>query len=302
MAYNFNDFFKYHDDLFSQWLSFGSHLWNDPYLLYSDKLLSYPYINLMPEGFYGNPEKCSIVFINLNPGYTPFDDEVMIGRRSDPRSLVPGKEVSKINSNGKYSDYFKTFPIGDSGYIRKNTYKWWVSRRDWLQRHLVMSSNADVNRNPFVIEICPWHSSKWNDAGLKLENKALVQHIDDFVIKPAMFAVANSVCRYALAVGNLKTYIEDLGFKQEHDPVMSGISVYSHSTWGSLKTGISWPSSGSRSGYNERKYVILSKHTNVENQEKSLKILFTSTQSSNKAPSSDFIIIEKEILHRHKLL
>ena len=156
----------------------------------------------MPEPFLGNPEGCLAVMLNLNP--------------ADPmRKFHKDETYAKRIIDDRYSKRAKEFSIfeeGDGGYI------WWKKRIDWLNR----VSGKDENLKPFVVEICPWHSTKWG--GLDYENKELVKKIEEKTLTPAFYAVQNAkINNCVIAIG--KDYCEvlsRLGFKEEVKFIPSG--------------------------------------------------------------------------------
>ena len=140
----------------------------------------------MPEPYWGNPIKCSIVLMNYNPAGGPKVNRHTTISCKDCKGCEPLTDEDKniidtttfikyVNENG-YSHFaadespvFKTeeqlgaemkwFWDEDNGY---EGYSWWQQKCGWLD-HLVeiIGGKKDGERWPFAMELCGWHSKEW---------------------------------------------------------------------------------------------------------------------------------------------
>ena len=191
-------FFKHCDSLINQWISNNNALLsNDPFLAKLKRgkgLLKEEFYNTMPEPFWGNPDICSIVMINLNPAYKEGHDKLF--SREKTQTLCP---------NG-YSDFAKSFPILNEDSYNPEGKEWWEGRKKYLdqlvQDYPKRKQSSDNNSRPFAIEICPWQSNNWAGAKVKMkDDKNLNNHISEYVIEPAIYAIDHSQVDFAVAIG-----------------------------------------------------------------------------------------------------
>ncbi len=167
----------------------------------------------MPEPYWGNPQKCSIVIIDYNPAGG--DDQNSFTWREFANSNKT-RMVSYVKQH-KYSKLALAFPILEKDdkkcpdFLRKyGGRKWWLSKKEWLDRLVSFGTSQktdcnDNNKKPFAIELCGWHSAKWNsDFSQKiLDNKHLhltitvAQHF----ILPMLAAIKKSDSHFGVCVG-----------------------------------------------------------------------------------------------------
>ena len=200
------DYFEYCNDLVQDWIDNDANLTvNDPFLHNSAILSGKPYFDIMPEPFLGNPDKCSIVMINLNPGYTVGDD-VKLSRQNTENRF-------KDNNLKGYSDFALPFPYLSNPEIHPAGAGWWEGRKEYLDRLVRVYTGKDTTLFPFAMELCPWHSNKWDEAKVEMEDTVYDRMIQRAVI-PALYAVGNSEAKIAVVVGKAAIpVIEEAGFK-----------------------------------------------------------------------------------------
>jgi len=214
------NYFNYCDDLVLRWIDNDKSLiQNDPFLSTQKDgagLLETKYYSSMPEPFLGNPDSCSIVCINLNPGYTAKD--VKEGIEGDEEVL--SRDFAK--SICPYSDYAKPFPHLASSPHHISGAIWWQRRNVYLMSLIETYYNVKgVNmpniskKFPFSIELCPWHSKRWSECGIKIkDNKEALTAINEHTLEPALHAIEHSLVDFAFAVGlDVMKALLDNGFE-----------------------------------------------------------------------------------------
>lgn len=224
---------------------------------YKDKQYEY-----MPEFFLGDPDSCSAVILNLNPGTADSGFHC-----NDP----------KFN-NYDYSANAKKFPLGTSGS------KWWFGengkegRNAWIN-NLIGNDNWDLK--PFALEICPLHSKSWG--GLDYTMTDLQEEIAKYVFDPAFKAVKNSKADFAIAIG--KDFVKILsdpffGFKERLVWDRDNHPQY-----------ITWPKNKKGNPTN-RTFVLLEKENN--------RVFCTYAPGSNRPPGKNFRKIEHQFVEEIK--
>lgn len=212
--FSINDFETYCDNLIRDWHDDPTSLLPpsktaDPFLTKSDILAGKekekPYFDVMPEPFLGDPENCSIVMINLNPGYSKGDENVLA--RSAYPTLCPSG----------YSAYAKAFPHLDKKPFHTEGAKWWTARKKYLDKIVSQYCDTlledDKNRRPFAVELCPWHSKKWGEAGISIDS-AIYNRMETRSLAPAFYAIKHSLVDFAVVVGAAAIpVLEQNGFK-----------------------------------------------------------------------------------------
>ena len=194
---NIQNFYKQCDSIINQWISNNNALLNNDPFLNKQKpkkgLLKKKYFDTMPEPFWGDPDHCSIVMINLNPAYKEGHDKLF--SREKTQTLCP---------NG-YSAFAKSFPILNEDSYNEDGKGWWEGRKKYLDQLIEdypkKKQLAINNLRPFAIEVCPWQSSTWADAKVKMEDEDLKKHISKYVIEPALYAINHSMVDFAIAIG-----------------------------------------------------------------------------------------------------
>lgn len=232
---------------------------------------SIKYYKYRPEPYLGDPYNCSIVMLNLNPGFGSEDGD-------KPLHWKDGVLVNeKICTN--YYDYARVFP-----YIQENdnrhvgAKKWWRPRKVWLNNFVEKVTNIKTTLAPFTIELCPWHSKSWKDLKYK-EDEYLKNYILNYVIIPAIIAAKNAQVKFPVCIGkSFETILPLLGFE---------IEKY----WNQDSGLKNWPISKGRKM--QRTYQLFKNNKNEY-------ILNIWAPGSNKIPSQSFSDVEKFIISKIK--
>lgn len=190
-------FFEHCDDLLNRWSIEDKSLEAEDSFLAIQKegkgLLTKEYFGTMPEPFWGNPDCCSVVMINLNPAY-----------KEGHESLFSREKTKKLIPNG-YSSFAKGFPILDEDSFNPEGKVWWEGRKKYLDRLVDAypgKKHPDEKRLPFAIEICPWQTATWQETKINIaRNKSLNSYIQRHVLDPAAYAVKNSQADFAVGIG-----------------------------------------------------------------------------------------------------
>lgn len=180
-------FIDYWDKQIRDWVALGGKITPDEsyWLPYAGKLGLQP--NFIPEPYYGNPQKCSIVILNFNPGHgvsTQFISNV------NNINTVCGRLV-----NTQYSAAALTFPIlgsyNPSNPFQNNYagYPWWLNKEKWV-KHLFSSLGISYVNPPFALEHCGWHSINWR--GVSYNDSTLRANIIDLLGEVLPLAILNS--------------------------------------------------------------------------------------------------------------
>ena len=185
------------------------------YFTYSNKLT--PYIEYLPEPYYGDINNFSCVIIDLNPGLSHFNDCKKLYK-------APGAFLYNFFHSASYSVFNNKYsPFNQSSISSIGTpneipgAKWWQEKRvKWTKTFLakynsiINGPSKDVQANPLVFELCPWHSPKWDDKIVTGMNK----HLANTVFTPAADAIKNSSIPFGLCFGKvIGDLLISLGFK-----------------------------------------------------------------------------------------
>jgi len=226
-----------------------------------------PDANALPEPYCGDPNNFSAIILNLNPGgVTP-------NLQKHPNGLF----IQGFMSTGTYWHFAQTFPYL-TNYKASGGGIWWTRRDEWIKR-LCASNNRPSQKNPFAIDICPWHSKSW---GGFVSSPATVTYVNDFVIKPAEIILNNADIKTILCVGKTFTSIfQSLNFKQLQLSLGPNMKIQN------------WPKKMNGNDI-QRYYSIWESPTGI---------IYINTYSpgTNSAPSSDFTKIELDILQFIKI-
>ncbi len=187
-------FINYWNKQISDWAALGGKITPDEsyWLPYANKLSLQQ--DFIPEPYYGDPNKCSMVILNFNPGHG-----------------VPTQHISNANNtnticwrflNPKYSATALTFPIlgqyNSANPFHNNTKKnplyyagrpWWLNKEKWV-KHLFDSVGIQYVNPPFALEHCGWHSKNWR--GLSYADPTLRAKIIDLLGDVLPKAILNS--------------------------------------------------------------------------------------------------------------
>ena len=181
----------------------------------------------MPEPYWGDPRDCSIVLLDYNPAGGPrvnrhttisckscagCDSLSKIDKEVIPSmTFIKYVEEKRIKGKKGYSSIALTGPVfeakkglewfwdADNGY---EGYDWWQQRCGWLD-HLVevISGKKDEKKLPFAMELCGWHSQKWNNDMSWIDNGQCRTIINNRSILPLFAALRISTCKMAVCIG-----------------------------------------------------------------------------------------------------
>lgn len=217
----------------------------------------------LPEPFYGNPWDFSTIILNLNP---------YGGVNYQLQKHSSGLFFTDFMSEGNYYTFAKSFPYLNK-YKDTNIGKWWNTRTQWITR---LSSST---KNPFAIQICPWHT-KFSDG--KVLKEYSVSFLNEHVIKPAEIILKNADFKIILSVGKEIEYLfTDLGF--EHLEQFSTDPIEKNRNYPLGKNG-----------------HPIKRYYNVWASPSDTLYLNTFTVGTNECPSPEFYPVEFDILRMLK--
>lgn len=176
----------------------------------------------MPEPYWGNPDKCSIVIINYNPGGgldmsphtykgkgAPYPDNTMI-------EYVNRKSYSALALDFPLLKTKEELEKDERWWLRSyGGRKWWLQKKEWIE-HLVDDWAKNGNkqsdekesklpihtRRPFAIELCGWHSQNWNDSTVSIINNVLrKEYMQKSFIYPLLQSIEKSTTQMAVCIG-----------------------------------------------------------------------------------------------------
>lgn len=265
---NSTNFIKHYDNLVAGWLN-GKYS-NDPFLKTQKPgqgLLTPDYIATMPEPYYGNINDNLVTIVNLNPGYNDSP-----GNKPDCEVLSVCNML-KLFRGGDYHGYAQNFPVLQQNPYHARCAKWWLDRIGKLVRlsgmslpkGLVYGQTSCISSDwlPFALDLCPWHSRRWKEIGLSiqdmLDDVGLQRLINQWFINPLVHGISHSKFGIGLAIGcpNIEM-LKSVGFQAEME-------------WsGSNTHGLKWPRSNS--GKNTvRRFVYLKLSKSPEDDEERWK-------------------------------
>lgn len=262
--YKLKSFYDYYDALVEKWLDDaqrGELIRTDTYFVAQSNKKRNELVKLsserleIPEPFLGNPESCSAVIINLNPGMS-----------GDGARKEYYETLAKELSTTQYSDFVKSFPCLEYGHPG---FRFWSQKNAWIQR---LCSHSSEYRAPFAVELCPYHSKKWNGAFISDEVRCCIQK---WVLEPASAAVKKSQLPFALAIG--KTCYNEFKYRFRFTEI---------NQWTPDSNLTVWPVG--EKGKIQRCFSLLEKD--------GLKILCTWCKGGNSAPSQHFSGVEQLII------
>lgn len=204
--YIMEDFLKYWDGVLNKWVKTGTmpeseSYWEDQNIGLLPELMPCPYL--------GNPEKCSAVIINYNPGAGDYDltteerrakylnDASHHCHLDEPYTLsgYMARKFKDVMLSGAYFDFDNPdLPTNFKVNRQDAGNKWWRKRKEnWIDKLV-----PDSGKNPFALELCGWASTKWQSVKYTKEllaelRKRLAPIIDE--------AIANSDLGVGICVG-----------------------------------------------------------------------------------------------------
>lgn len=203
MKFNSSLYIKNWNNKISSWQKdYLAYYNNDVFTRFLKKTRSEEY-KMQPEfliePYIGDINNCSTVFINKNPG----QPIINLQHWKTGEFLTLGK------AHKDYYTFSKKFP-----YLEDNIAgNWWNKRVDWVSR-LSNLKSVTSDRNPFALEICPYHSKLFKTSDIIMSDNFL-NYVQENIIEPAEFANKKSELEVILSVGNTFEYLYDkLGFKR----------------------------------------------------------------------------------------
>ena len=277
----------------------------------------------MPEPYWGNPNDCSIVIINYNPGGgmdmsphtykgkgAPYPDNTMI-------EYVNRKNYSALASDFPLLKTTEELEQDERWWLRSyGGRKWWLRKKEWIQ-HLVQAwkdSKDEQSKGketecsedvicPFAIELCGWHSHNWNDSTANITgNNDIKKEIQEYFIYPLLQSIENSTTQLAVCIGKLfnsdifcflpkgKTFIDITQTLCSNINVCSDNNTYKveyNETEGALKV-----EAEGKSKPIIRYYRIY----NIKHNNRSHIVINTWVQGSNHHPAEHFWPFETELI------
>lgn len=172
----------------------------------------------LPEPYWGDPDNCSIVIINYNPGGgTDMSPHTYKFTNGSPYFLPfpPNTMIEYVNCYS-YSSLAKDFPIWKKNLPPDRMWlmsyggrDWWLAKKKWIGHIVAEASVGKTEPNhlieecpPFAIEFCGWHSAKWPDLRLDTAKDAvLIDSIKKHFAEPLIYAIEQSKSRLAVCIG-----------------------------------------------------------------------------------------------------
>lgn len=192
----FSVFFKEWDQCIDDWFQNPSNL--------TGRLKSFQNVGCslcyLPEPYYGDPECCSAVVININPGSSSPDEHV----KEWPNQNNPS-DFLIYDFAHKYSGNYFNFQKDYSPFVAPPTVpgvEWWRNNRNDFIRRIINLYNHFKNRSfdsgkvPFAMELCPLHSR--TTASINFSKKCFRSVYLKNVFFPASFAILNSSIPFGL--------------------------------------------------------------------------------------------------------
>lgn len=200
--------------ILSSYLNFWNQTINN--LFVNPPVSSYPMslgINIqkdfMPEPFHGDPDNCSFVIVNLNPG-------TGVCHSCLKQQNISGTLINKVKTFG-YSNAVKDFPylrdekvVGLVDWDNSPGRKWWKGKERWIKHILNIFDNSYDPKDPiperyypFAMEMFAWHTKEWpNTLNCKMEKTGgFGTNICNDVIEPLYDAIKSSKYKLAVCVG-----------------------------------------------------------------------------------------------------
>ena len=158
--------------------------------------------DFLPEPYYGAPDNCSAVVLNINPGSSSIHEATKLWyHRSCSRHKLIYDFVNR------YSSKYSSFQLVYSPFVAPNWVpgvQWWKDNRIefienvvklyYLHKHNVIISERAAN--PFALELCPLHSK--DISGINFSQKGLRTTYLSNVITPAVHILKTSNLPFGL--------------------------------------------------------------------------------------------------------
>ena len=187
------------------------------------KLVNMEYL---PEPYWGNPNNCSLVIVNYNPGGgNDRNPHIYRGCCDCPKNQT---RIVNFVKQTSYSNLMLPFPglmskeeikkFGLDWFIDYDGYKWWQMKLEWingLAKNLKVPTIKD-GLKPFAIELCPWHKPQWTIGNSNtLLTYPLRKVVEKYVMNVIHEAIDNSEAKFAIFIGKFHCkFLESFGFSK----------------------------------------------------------------------------------------
>ena len=217
MAILFSNVIKDWDDSIEHWLKNGKSLTGPMAPFRSFVKLGNLSDDYIPEPYYGDPDRCSAVVININPGSSTDNEYVKDWRnRSNPNCPLIWDLENTFS--GKYSLFQEKYsPFTAESWVPG--VQWWKDNRVAFIDKVVSQYNkakgkaVNGERSPLAMEMCPLHSK--DTKGLNLGKKEFRSHYINYVFRPAEEAVQSSLLPFGLGFASfIEKIMNKCGYKK----------------------------------------------------------------------------------------
>lgn len=194
------DFFNYWDNVMAYWIENGKMPESEAY--WSEQNIDL-LPELMPAPYLGDPEHCSALILNYNPGaHFDFSQPGELekfnnctghhNQLGNPRSLAGAMSHRYREINRRYFDFSDPTLPQNFKDVKGNTDgpKWWIHRKKWIDALLPVENG----NNPFAIELCAWGSNTWGNIKY---NKKLLSELKSRLAQ----IIEEVICRSDLGIG-----------------------------------------------------------------------------------------------------
>ena len=274
------DFIEYWDDVIRQWSKTEGSVEDihESERVWFNKTKTNLISEYMPEPYWGNPDKCSAVVLNYNPG----GSETVCKDAYCHISEVAVKGTMPEVMCKSFSDIALDFPWLNPAYQhyafmqddRLNpTINWLKNRTEWVDSLLGKTPESGNNLKPFFIEICGWHSKNWKGVRFKSNRRydatPLVDYLKKHILPVLMYAIPKSELGVGLCVGKqfADVILPIIGFKAIMEPNQPKVDIH-------------------------RYFQVFERD--------GIKILCTWSWASNKRPSDEYLPFEKALISKLK--
>lgn len=165
--------------------------------------------DFIPEPYMGDPDNCSFVIVNLNPGTGQCHSCI---KQKD----IAGTLVNKVKTNG-YGNAVKNFPYLRNGataglidWDNSGGRRWWKGKERWI-KHIIKMFEPSYNTEdaipekyyPFAMEMFAWHTMSWpSELNKKMKKNGIYgPTIKNEVLEPLYDAIQKSKFKFAFCVG-----------------------------------------------------------------------------------------------------
>lgn len=250
---DFLDFYRYWDGLVEDWsedpeTTIRDNVYLSKYQnpekspLYKDESSGFEYYKYLPEAYFGDPENCCAVILNLNPGFGISSKKTETEHPDYKLLHIECSEDERLEYDRKrFVPYLAGKFVDDAKrLVRKNRKVpggvfWWYGtynkqaqkctggRIDYIHHlyRLYFGKDKTPDRLPLGLEICPWRSYSFSmshifpDGIPTSPDDDLVKTINDYVLVPALLATkGKDTLPFVICIGSvIKELHNVLGLK-----------------------------------------------------------------------------------------